>query len=183
MTALIALQAMDISHLLQAEADVAGLSDRQLVAAGAAPNCLDDLRQQLRRGWIFYCVVQPQFPYVVYFHGKHYLNPHARQCADKIAIERLQQRFYFIDIESHEPPVAVRHGGLQYHYYNPPDPNPQPYEYTFTGNHMDRRPSPYSAINHRISLFFYTYDEKGHRAPVADLPYRLTHRTTPSVFA
>lgn len=183
MASLIPLESMDISHLLQAEADIARLSDRQLVAAGADPDHLDDIRQRLRQGSIFYCVAHPQLPYLAYFRGKHYLNPPAQQCADKIAIERLQRRFYFIHMENQEPPIAVRNGGLLHQYYNSPDPNPQPYQYTFNGNHMDRRPSPHSAINRWISLFFYTRDDAGNQVPVANLPYRLTHGTTSSVFA
>ena len=127
MSELIAIEHSDPSHLLKAEADIDHLSDTQLIAAGAASNSLDDVRRRLRQGLWLYCDPHPQRPYVVYFRGQHYLNPAAQGSVDAKAIERLQRRFYFIHLERHEPPVAVRHGGLKRQYYNQPDAEPQAY--------------------------------------------------------
>lgn len=53
MAELIALAVMNRRHLLQAEAEVAKLSDEQLLAAGATPNSLDEVRHTLRQGRCF----------------------------------------------------------------------------------------------------------------------------------
>lgn len=174
MTELVALIQMDMSHVLKAESAVDQLTDQQLQAANSSTKKVEDIREQLQQGLLFYCTDSPSCPYVMYASNQHYLNTLIND--QSLPAAKLIQRFAFLNLDSSSDEMRTQmvNGAVERQYENDNNGAFAPYVYEFQGNDIGDAPIIY---DHWIDLLFYSTGRNGEHNTVPDLPYQLTKGT------